>query len=767
MGSEETRPFIRSLKRKKCSCSIHNSRNISDMIKTPSLEDIIQNASTLSRKLGKNLANFISNMHNASKENHSINPGTNNISNEENNNNCTLSPENFRNTLRKWKTLEKEYQSYLEIQDSMEKTLNVREYEEPTLKVDRDVTLAQTTWKLIYDDISSDQNKDKFMEILSDWIKRDTIIGVKPPPTTFSSTPIKNNIPECSLDLSKIYSNASSEQDCRILDETPKTSSSSSNSINTNNIEVSSSDNLDTGYPSSSDSGTNCDYEDNSLKSNDMMLNFADKSDSLLTTLYDSKNPNNLTYANLHVHSENIDDSSIIQDLILTKFEDKIEYQKIKKTNRRKSQKSFNSDVYESIASIGSSIQEYDEKEFLAIALCDQIETEQHTQAAPSVNTNEISDLISNEYYYYDENIPVQHRRLSEDVSYEETNISYIEEIKQQLDVIQQIKKALLVCNTNKELIGSREHIEAEKLLLTATSKYNVLLSSVKTSRKQERPAPCATMYIKDLTFKIKPDYVLDYTYYYMCILKAGPQVKWTNIEMSKGSAVKFYNDVIFERLTPDSQVTLEVYSLKVKNEVQVSNHVCGSINKSFSKLFSRRRSSGVNINPNTSFEPIGTSTLSNVLSSELYELSTSGMSEIDDKFSASVEICLNLKYDFKGFLTIRKDDVKASWVRRWCSLKDDKLSFWSHPTEEVTMEPRGFLDLRCSTGQAISSNLNICSRPRTLVLELQNSGEPTMKTTYFLAADNGEDFHEWQYRLNSTVRALKCWQQMFNGVSE
>lgn len=101
--------------------------------------------------------------------------------------------------------------------------------------------------------------------------------------------------------------------------------------------------------------------------------------------------------------------------------------------------------------------------------------------AKDSIATYDVSDLISN-YYGAKEQKPVKPTKVNVKsisqidsvISYEEIKecLSYIENIKYQLEMIQQIKKALLVCYANKNLLGTSQHIEAEKLLLIASKLF-------------------------------------------------------------------------------------------------------------------------------------------------------------------------------------------------------------------------------------------------------------------------------------------------------
>lgn len=292
-------------------------------------------------------------------------------------------------------------------------------------------------------------------------------------------------------------------------------------------------------------------------------------------------------------------------------------------------------------------------------------------------------------------------------------------------------------------------------------------------------------MDIKDLKFNINQDFEEDHTYHYICLFNDGKQVKFTNVASPVRGTVQFLNEISLDTVAPTSKVTAELYSLKIKKKSADQASKCvKSMKVKFhetkgariilngnvlfqvlNKLFSRKQTvKPVEIPSSCSFELVGKAELSKEPFSESEHYYLTGVAnscEVEKKFSATVKMSLNLKMEASGFLTVKKDEATSRWIRRWCKLSDHQITFWNSPTEEET-EAKGHFNLKYTSGKQITSNFNLCSRPRTLVLEMQNATHEE-NSFYFLSADTHDEFLEWQQKLNTIVDALKCWNQIFD----
>lgn len=262
---------------------------------------------------------------------------------------------NFTNTLKLWREIEREYQKYVEMQEQLDKTVKEVRVVDVTIKKNLDVALSPTNWKLIYEDISSDENRQHFLKVLNNWIKRDLVIAPKSSqPQRHTSTPIKQMMHEFTLGstISKIYSYSSWERNVNDSHQFHE-----SNGLGERN--------------NSSDSGTNCDYEDkypcSELSTADSLMNGGYKSDGPDSGASSFENNR---VAEVEVHDEK-EDSSLVKSMIMEKFEKKVAYLKNKRKGIHMSgglENMAKDHHYDTVS--GHSIErDYNEAEFLNTAL--------------------------------------------------------------------------------------------------------------------------------------------------------------------------------------------------------------------------------------------------------------------------------------------------------------------------------------------------------------------------------------------------------------
>lgn len=136
----------------------------------------------------------------------------------------------------------------------------------------------------------------------------------------------------------------------------------------------------------------------------------------------------------------------------------------------------------------------------------------------------------------------------------------------------------------------------------------------------------------------------------------------------------------------------------------------------------------------------------------------------------------LNLLGKVSGFITMGSEAGGcATWSRRWCSMHDYQLSYWSYPSDEETMQPIGSIDLRyCVTSSILAADRVLCAKPRTLLLEvgrikrMNDRDSLTMVCKHavtiirhYLSFDAVDEMQMWQMTLDSVVNSLRNWNLM------
>lgn len=150
----------------------------------------------------------------------------------------------------------------------------------------------------------------------------------------------------------------------------------------------------------------------------------------------------------------------------------------------------------------------------------------------------------------------------------------------------------------------------------------------------------------------------------------------------------------------------------------------------------------------------LGIADLYNTNAFTLEKVSPNG--SLSENFTADIQSSIEITNHINGFLTIGTTNIL--WNRRWCSLDGHFLKYWNYPSDENDKEPIGIFDLsNCTTSKVITVEKAICSRSRTVTLEILSERETVMQ--YFLQADNMVEFEEWKRQLNSVLNSLNNWK--------
>lgn len=90
-------------------------------------------------------------------------------------------------------------------------------------------------------------------------------------------------------------------------------------------------------------------------------------------------------------------------------------------------------------------------------------------------------------------------------------------------------------------------------------------------------------------------------------------------------------------------------------------------------------------------------------------------------------------------------------------------MYFWNYPCNiEDNIEPLEVIDLRrCMNSKIQPVDREVCSKPRTLVLETIETDNDILDK-HFLNFDNNAEFKEWQNYLNEVVNYLRSWNDSY-----
>ncbi|KAK0181653.1 hypothetical protein PV327_003921 [Microctonus hyperodae] len=384
-----------------------------------------------------------------------------------------------------------------------------------------------------------------------------------------------------------------------------------------------------------------------------------------------------------------------------------------------------------------------------------------------------------------------------------------LRQVRIQHSIMNQAKKALEVCHSNKEFIGSREEVESQRLLLLAHLRKRVIIEEIRRlsspDHKHESIIPntpnneYAEVKIENIQLNLrkalheKPGPGEIHDWYVVAVLE-GTNVWGTSAMPSPidSLTIDFPGfSCLINNLTPKLKITIEVYVLKLITGVvyhheekyhitngDIQNRSCPSPTKLLKKvehpLMPRARHP---IRLASFFTPSGyvELTLGDLILASPWPLSAlPPESMLQGTIDLKLNSKLHLSVFHQGFLNYGNEaGGSAVWNRKWCALRGHTLMFWNYPKDQEDKKPPlVMIDLiYCISNKIAPINRSLCAKPRTLLIETvrartemdENSlmvecHEGCTIIRHLLSYDSTRELVDWMSKLNHVVTVLREW---------
>ncbi|KAK9503663.1 hypothetical protein O3M35_010177 [Rhynocoris fuscipes] len=367
-------------------------------------------------------------------------------------------------------------------------------------------------------------------------------------------------------------------------------------------------------------------------------------------------------------------------------------------------------------------------------------------------------------------------------------------EVKKQLTIISQASQALNLCMSSIEFSGSTEELEAEKLLLLATSRRIAAtheLERLTVERKLsyvDKSCEDGTLKIESLAVKAKriPS-ALEETIHLLCLVKSGCTVQATEIlpltrqALTDNNRLMFKKPIQIEHAQHNMQITVEVYSLTNKGFMALHN--ARGENKEKLKLTPKKSSkkenkrhfaviespAGPNAVRSPSFQMTGymVFTLKDIGRNHFTLNKVPGNAPIDGFLEMKVKGQVNLdNLRHEGFLTLFQEiGGFGAWKRAWSILRGQHLSFCSYPDPERALASCfETIDLsECINREVGLAPKDVCVRSDTIMIECKRFATDTQIIRYLLSADSIQERLQWCHHINKVLNLLRIWNPVKN----
>ncbi|CAH0550393.1 unnamed protein product [Brassicogethes aeneus] len=247
-----------------------------------------------------------------------------------------------------------------------------------------------------------------------------------------------------------------------------------------------------------------------------------------------------------------------------------------------------------------------------------------------------------------------RNKSLSVDTIYNSHVSRMSEAISLQHLVIQQITKALLVCKSRPEFFGNRIHIEAERILLLASTRKMVLNSNISREMSEESldTRNTANVDIKTITFSLnpykqRPDILKSITYF-VCLVICNQEVLSTEVATAEGGNIIFNPNIILSDKPVEYNIQIQIHAMSVKCRKKIPifdgvRNACSKLCSKAATCFKRTMSQNTK-ELKISFELWGNSTITipNIPKMKDFRLKNMECSLLHSKFNANINIVLN-----------------------------------------------------------------------------------------------------------------------------
>ncbi|MFH4978857.1 hypothetical protein AB6A40_005566 [Gnathostoma spinigerum] len=362
--------------------------------------------------------------------------------------------------------------------------------------------------------------------------------------------------------------------------------------------------------------------------------------------------------------------------------------------------------------------------------------------------------------------------------------------IRIQIERISQASRALSVCKNTLEFRGSREEVDAQRVLLIAKETKKALeeerdrISTARAKGQQfSDSGPLGTLTISNMIVYLSSDFVnglIHYSknstlYYFIVLIRHRDQLYHTPMitseqAMSTGR-LDFPHYTQIHSLPPDFSLSFDVFALRTSRELLRSKekyHICkSSVKKTlkspiFTSAVSSPGGSGL-LDPE--FCRAGHCNLNMASITKRRFRLLDVMPPLDGAIELSLQVFPEATGTVgrKGFLSLYQDvENIASWTRFWSVLSEGKLRFWRFPEDENVKRPVVVIDLRtCACDEVCAVPMENCPYPNSMQLDIWIPSERRGKNErirIMIAADTKEEMHEWLDAMNKTMKNLCVW---------
>ncbi|XP_014220146.1 uncharacterized protein LOC106648027 isoform X2 [Trichogramma pretiosum] len=379
-----------------------------------------------------------------------------------------------------------------------------------------------------------------------------------------------------------------------------------------------------------------------------------------------------------------------------------------------------------------------------------------------------------------------------------------------------QASKALELCFSMPEFVGSRERVESERQLLVSGLRRKAFLDEVSAlADKQEDEADCerAHLVISNLSLPLRESIErmgqgADQADWYVVVASHGRHL-WASqaIECPRtGPRLHFPGSAEFFQLLPDFAVSIGVYRLQLrmpsldhaskyhlpaKSPKNSDRSIVCPSPSNFLSRNEKRRTIGPSSTKHADFGAPGLKQSSFLacgkLQLRLADLSKSppwplsgiypgspGSSVLQGSIDMTTKCKLYVQVEQSGFVNHGEElGGYTNWNRRWAVLDKRYLRFWNYPDEQYNNgHPLKEIDLADCTSESIGPiDRSLCAKARTILLEIAHARHNVTRDGIFLRSPNDYaivrnllsfdtpcELTEWQSKLNHVVSTLRAW---------
>ncbi|XP_014330950.1 anillin [Xiphophorus maculatus] len=386
-------------------------------------------------------------------------------------------------------------------------------------------------------------------------------------------------------------------------------------------------------------------------------------------------------------------------------------------------------------------------------------------------------------------------------------------EVNLQQTVIHQASQALNCCTDEEHGKGSQVEAEAERLLLLATEKREVLkaeldrLKGESAGQKKTCPpepadvsASKGSITLQELRLPLKADFVCstankpDSTKHsFFIMIRSGAEnmvatpLASTHRGLS-GDTLTFPTKFTLSDVSSDFKIDLEVYCLVQKREIcsekkKKPNKSKAITPKRFLAITKSAQTpvvaspGGPNAVRTSSFVLVGshTLTLSSIGKNKFPLEKVPFLCPLEGHIHLQMQCEVGCsKVEERSFLTMFEDvSGFGAWHRRWCVLSGYCISYWTYPDDEKRKNPIGHINLaNCTSKKVEPANREFCARPNTFELitvrpQREDDKETLVSqcmdtmcvTKNWLSADTKDERNLWMKKLNQILVDLRMWQ--------